>query len=105
MSASNFSVNHDGSGNITLTGAMTFDNAEAILQRTRAVVEAQDTIVIDLTEVEQTDSASLALLLEWIAMARSTAGALQFQRIPERVLAIAETGEVSDLIRRYSVSS
>ena len=49
--------------------------------------------------VDDADSAGLALLLEWKARAQRVAGDIRFVGVPESLIAIAQTTEVSDLIR------
>jgi ABC-type transporter Mla MlaB component len=48
----------------------------------------------------RSDSAGLALLLEWITWANHTVREIRFLSMPERVLAIARTTEVEQLLKR-----
>jgi phospholipid transport system transporter-binding protein len=55
---------------------------------------------VDLSGVTQTDSAGLALLLEWITWANHTVREIRYTGTPERILAIAKTTEVESLLTR-----
>ena len=48
----------------------------------------------------ETDSAGLALLLEWITWANHTVREIRFIGTPEKIDAIAKTTEVADLLKR-----
>ncbi len=102
---SNFSVDNRGNGEVAIAGAIDFDNAEAVYRQTLSLLKAGEAVTIDLSAVTETDSASLAVVLEWIALAREGGTDLTLRGVPERVMAIAETSEVSGLIERYSSTS
>ncbi len=53
----------------------------------------------DLSGVEETDSAGLALLLEWITWANHTVREIRFTDMPEKINAIAKTTEVDHLLK------
>ena len=55
---------------------------------------------IDLADVTASDSAGLALLLEWVTWANHSVREIRFIGVPERVLAIARTTEVEPLLTR-----
>ena len=100
-----FELTDMGAGHFALRGEMSFHSAEQILRKSQKLFDGQSSIEIDLSGVKETDSAGLALLLEWISRAGDTKQEICFVGIPEKVLAIAQTTEVDDLIRRYYSSS
>lgn len=100
MPANNFELKDLGEGRFVLTGDMTFDTAERILRESEEPFEEHTRIEVDLSGVENADSAGLALLLEWITWANHTVREIRFVDMPERVLAIARTTEVDDLLDR-----
>ena len=59
---------------------------------------ANDSLVIDLTEVSRSDSAGLALLLEWLAQAKHYNTSITFQNLPEQMQAIIKVSGLEDLI-------
>ncbi|MBT8091768.1 MAG: STAS domain-containing protein [Gammaproteobacteria bacterium] len=97
---SDFALDNLGDGRFALSGEMNFDTAERILRASESPFEDHTQIDIDLSDVTDSDSAGLALLLEWITWANHTVREIRFHHIPERILAIAKTTEVDGLLSR-----
>jgi len=97
---SDFGLTDLGNGRFTLSGDMSFDTAERILQKSEEMFSQYTQIEVDLSAVEHSDSAGLALLLEWITWANHSVREIRFLGMPERVLAIAQTTEVDHLLKR-----
>ena len=53
---------------------------------------------MNLGEVTRVDSAGLALLLEWLRLARSEGRAMRFTALPDKLLAIARLSGVDGLL-------
>ena len=97
---SSFDLQDLGEGHFSLAGDMTFETAERILLASEMPFEQHTRIEVDLSGGDNSDSAGLALLLEWITWANHTVREIRFQSMPERVLAIARTTEVDHLLKR-----
>lgn len=97
---SKFKLEDLGDGRFALSGEMTFDTAERILKESEEPFEAHTQLEIDLSNVTQSDSAGLALLLEWVTWANHTVREIRFIGMPEKVAAIAKTTEVERLLSR-----
>lgn len=97
---SDFDLKDLGGGRFSLTGAMTFHTAGTILRTSESLFEEHTRIEVDLGGVTDTDSAGLALLLEWITWANHTVREIQFTNTPEKIDAIAKTTEVDSLLKR-----
>ena len=95
-----FTLEDLGDGRFALRGEMTFDTAEQILRASEEPFEEHTQLEIDLSEVTDSDSAGLALLLEWVTWANHSVREIRFIGVPERVLAIARTTEVESLLTR-----
>ncbi len=95
-----FTLEDLGEGNFALVGEMSFDTAERILRASEKPFEGHTRLEVDLAGVTNSDSAGLALLLEWITWANHTVREIRFSGMPERILAIAKTTEVDDLLKR-----
>jgi len=103
---SDFDLTDLGEGRFALSGDMSFHTAEQILQASTKLFVQQARIEVDLSGVRGTDSAGLALLLEWISRSFHSEKTICFTSIPDKVLAIAETAEIDDLLSRsHSASS
>ena len=97
---SKFELKDLGEGQFALNGEMTFETAERILVASEEPFEQHTRIEVDLAGVTKADSAGLALLLEWITWANHTVREIRFLSMPERILAIARTTEVEQLLKR-----
>lgn len=97
---SEFELQDLGDGRFAVVGAATFETAGAILRASEAPFEKHTQIEIDLAGVEATDSAGLALLLEWITWANHTVREIRFTGVPKKIEAIARVTEVEELLSR-----
>ncbi|MEM9404382.1 MAG: STAS domain-containing protein [Pseudomonadota bacterium] len=95
-----FDLQDLGDGRFSLSGEMTFSTCGEILRKSEDPFESHTRIEVDLAGVTRTDSAALALLLEWITWANHTVREIRFKDIPTRIDAIARVTEVDDLLRR-----
>ena len=95
-----FTLEDCGDGCFALSGDMTFDTVDRILKASEDPFEEHSQLQIDLSGVTDSDSAGLALLLEWVTWANHTVREIRFTGMPERVMAIAKTTEVDRLLTR-----
>jgi phospholipid transport system transporter-binding protein len=95
-----FALEDRGNGQFALSGRMSFDTAGQILRESEALFEEHTLIEVDLSGVNHTDSAGLALMLEWITWANHTVREIRFRDTPEKIDAIAKTTEVDHLLKR-----
>lgn len=78
-----------GQGQWRVNGDMDFHTVGALLHAGLASFAGPGDIEVDLSGVERTDSAGLALLLEWARAARVGGGALRLRAVPAQLRAIA----------------
>lgn len=97
---SEFSLEDLGDGKFAVSGRMAFDTCGQILRESEDLFEQHTLLEVDLSGVTHTDSAGLALLLEWITWANHTVREIRFKGMPEKILAIAKTTEVDSLLKR-----
>lgn len=87
-----------GEGRFRLSGVLGFATVTEALERSRGLFADHKRIEVDLGGVESTDSAGLALLVEWTAWARREKRKLSFRRVPKQALALAHISEVDELL-------
>lgn len=87
-----------GKGRFRLTGHLGFDSASQALTESRALFAEYKSIQLDLSGVESTDSAGLALLVEWTGWALREKRKLAFKNLPKQALALARISEVDKLL-------
>ncbi|RZV37943.1 MAG: STAS domain-containing protein [Chromatiales bacterium] len=97
---SEFTIEDHGDGRFAVSGELTFDTAEKILRASEEYFEDHTQIEVDLSEITASDSAGLALLLEWVTWANHSVREIRFAGMPEKILAIARTTEVEALLTR-----
>ena len=56
-------------------------------------------IHVDLAQVSESDSSGLALVIEWLRLARQRSQRMNFAKLPKQLLALARISEVEELIR------
>jgi len=100
QNVNDFTLEDLGEGRFTLSGRMAFDTAGRILRQSEELFEQHTLLEVDLSGVTHTDSAGLALLLEWITWANHTVREIRFEGVPAKIDAIAKTTEVDSLLKR-----
>jgi phospholipid transport system transporter-binding protein len=97
-SVPHFELTGLGGGRFALSGVLGFATVKEILAASRRLFADHAVLKIDFSAVTHSDSAGLALLLEWINWAKHYRREIRYFNIPQAVLAIARISEVSDLL-------
>ena len=79
-------------------GSLHFSTVSALLTAGDAAITAGRAAVIDLASVTTSDSAGLALLIEWLSVAKSAGRSLRFENIPSQLNQLARLSEVEELL-------
>ena len=82
---------------INVSGPLTFESVAARYLEAKSLLSDEITIV-DLEAVSSTDSAGLALLLEWQAAARQRGARLKFINAPVDLMRLAVLSESTGLL-------
>lgn len=85
-----------------LTGDITFVTVPQLWRQTTAMLAGTEKLIIDLGGVTRTDSAALALLVGWMRHARQARKPIEFQHLPEKLLATARVTGVEALLLPYA---
>ncbi|MGZ8162143.1 MAG: STAS domain-containing protein [Methylobacter sp.] len=88
-----------GSGNFIVEGDLTFSTINKDTLKSFDFLKAAKEITLDLSHVSSTDSAGLALMIEWIKYTRSKRIRLDFKNIPEQLLNLAKLSGFDKTIR------
>ncbi len=81
-----------------LSGELRFDTVGSLLDVGNRVIGEGRITVIDLASVSAGDSAGLALLIEWLSVARSVKRPLRYENIPSQLQQLARLSEVEELL-------
>jgi phospholipid transport system transporter-binding protein len=93
-----FGIVPDGQGRLAASGALDFATAAAALPAGLAVIAPGRAWTIDLSGVTAGDSAGLAVLVEWLSVARARGVSLRYAGIPPQILAIARISDLEELL-------
>ncbi len=80
-----------GQGRWRLDGDLDFYTVNAIIDHPGAVMRSGQAIHVDLAGVQRTDSAGLALMVEWLREAEDRGLAMSFRNVPQQLKSIART--------------
>jgi len=89
-----------GEDTFAVSGDLSFDSAPDLWRAGLALLDGRRALTLDLDEVTRTDSAGLALLVEWMREARRRDIRIRFRNLPEQLLAIARTSRLQRLLPR-----
>lgn len=96
MNQAAFEVNDGGHAHVT--GPLQFTTVSALLTAGAAAISAGRAAVIDLAGVTASDSSGLALLIEWLSVAKGAGRTLQYENIPSQLHQLARLSEVEELL-------
>lgn len=82
-----------------ITGALNFSTAGAALASVDKLIRQHSELEIDLSGVSECNSVGLALLIEWLAIARREKHSVTFNHIPDTLLQLAGVCQVDGLIQ------
>ena len=81
-----------------VNGALHFTTVSALLPLGVDAIDSGKAAVIDLAGVTGSDSSGLALLIEWLSVAKSAGRALRYDNIPSQLHQLARLSEVEELL-------
>lgn len=84
-----------GDSRIAVRGVLDFDSVAALLKQPLSW-PAGDDVHIDLAGVSHSNSAGLALLLEWLKNAQQKGRQIKYHNVPEQLLTIARAYGIDD---------
>jgi phospholipid transport system transporter-binding protein len=91
-----------GNGRFRVSGVLDASTAREVLEQSESRFaqgkEVGKEILVDLGGVGESDSAGLALLIEWLRVARQGGQAIRFANVPAQIEALARISEVEDLL-------
>ncbi len=77
-------------GYFIIEGKLTFSSINKKTVKSLTFSDTSDKVCIDLEKVESTDSAGLALMIEWIKHSKIRGTQVAFKNIPEQLLTLAK---------------
>ena len=89
-----------GAGNVQVRGALTFATARRVRAAAIRLLAVRDgpSLAVDCAAVTASDSAGLAVLLDWLALAKHQSRSIRFMNLPAPIRAVAHISEVESLL-------
>jgi phospholipid transport system transporter-binding protein len=81
-----------------VVGVMHFTTVTALLRLGTEAITNGRAGVIDLSGVKDSDSSGLALLIEWLSVARAASRNLRYENIPTQLRQLARLSDVEELL-------
>ena len=98
MPESTVSIQQGREGRLEIHGELSFASVPALWRECRAQCAAGKPIDIDLGQVQRSDSAGLALLVEWLREAQRSGANLRFFNIPAQMLEMARASGLEQIL-------
>jgi phospholipid transport system transporter-binding protein len=96
---SDIAIEAVGDGKYRVSGELNFDTVTQALNQSKNMFDqAADVINVDLGGITRTNSAGIALLIEWLRAAKQKHKEVLFHHIPEKMLAIAKVSDLADIL-------
>lgn len=98
-----FSLSAGVAGRLAAVGPLTFATARQARLTGLAVLDAPEAapqLEIDCAGLGVTDSAGLAVMLDWLAAAKRAGRSLRFLGLPQELAALARISDVEQLLTR-----
>jgi phospholipid transport system transporter-binding protein len=81
-----------------VNGVLHFTTVTTLLSEGSSAIGNGRAAVIDLAGVKDSDSSGLALLIEWLSIARASSRSLRYENIPAQLQQLARLSEVEELL-------
>lgn len=85
-------------GRLGVEGMLVFGSVGRLLRDSEALLPGNGPLLIDLQGVEGSDSAGLALLLEWLDRGRVLGRSIRFSNLPDSLRRIARLSNLESLL-------
>ncbi len=85
-------------GRSAVVGTLNFSSVSALLGIGTKAIDAGAAAIIDLRGITESDSSGLALLVEWLSVARNAKRTLRYENMPQQIRQLARLSDVEDLL-------
>lgn len=82
-----------------ITGDMTFERATEVFESIDLSTVDQDDITINLDAVAHSDSAALAIMLEWARLARVNSKTVRYSHVPGQLMRLIELTHLDKILK------
>lgn len=90
-------------GLVLVSGEISFITAFPLWKKSLKLLSDEGSWHFDFSEVTFCNSAGLALILEWLKLAKQKSKKIEFQQVPRQLQAMAAAAGLDDLLGTYLV--
>lgn len=83
-----------------LQGELNFSNVMFVYEKSLPTLTSSPQYIIDFSELKSTDSSGLALITEWIKLAKKHHKRIQFLHLPNDLLLIAKAAGMEQILMK-----
>ena len=92
------SISDNGKGRLAIQGELSFASVPGVWMQWQTLDGGRSGLDIDLSDVQRSDSAGLALLVECLRYSQQTGNNIRFFNIPTQMLAIARVSGLDEVL-------
>ena len=81
-----------------LTGELDFFNVMFLYTKSLALINHHAEYHFDFSQLASSDSSSLALIIEWMKLAKNRNKKIYFHHLPEKLLSIARVSKLESIL-------
>lgn len=90
---------HEAEGRFRVQGELTFETVSLLVRDSASMFQTPfDLLDVDLSGVSRSDSAGLALLIEWSRGASRNGKKIRFHKVPRQMRVIAEASDLDRVL-------
>jgi phospholipid transport system transporter-binding protein len=83
---------------LQVAGEINFVTAVSLWQESLPLLAKSNELIFNFSQVTTSNSAALALLLEWLKYAKQNNKSISFEQLPEQLVSIAKVAGLTNLI-------
>ena len=88
----------ENEGRLALVGQMSFASVADLLSDRRDWLSGSGELVVDLIGLEKSDSAGIALMIDWTRRMKSQGRQIRFENVPPQILAMARVSGLDEIL-------
>ncbi|MEE4377326.1 MAG: STAS domain-containing protein [Candidatus Competibacteraceae bacterium] len=92
------SLEQRGDNHFAVQGELNFASVVGLWQESERLFPNHSNLTIDLTGISRSDSSGVALLVEWLRLAKQRQQSVQFSHIPTQMQAIIQVADLTKLL-------
>lgn len=93
------------SNGFKIKGLINFETVTKLYKQGTELLDGQENVIIDFSDVTHADSTGIALLLYWLRIAKSEGKSFKFANLPGQLLEMANVCEVMPFLQRHLINN